>query len=260
MNLYQLTEVQLLFYALIFLRCIAFIFSSAIFGQMQISTPVKILLSLLLAICLGPTLKMSANFSTGIQTQIIAFAAMEVVFGLMLGFLTRLVLFALGQTGELVSTALGLNSAQLFNPALGVSSTAFDQLYVLLGTLLFLSLRGHHLLLIGLQQSFDVLSIGFTQSLTLSSQFLGTIVQKLMWISLQMASPVMVSIMLANVALGILGKAVPQLNVLVTSFPVTILLGMGVIFICLPMLLAEMNGITVFSEEVFKAAFQELRR
>ncbi len=76
--------------------------------------------------------------------------------------------------------------------------------------------------------------------------------QMALLLTIKMCAPVIVTILLVNLAFGILGRAVPQINVLVTSMPVTIMLGMTVVFICLPLLTMEMTGlIEITSSKLF---------
>lgn len=242
-NWNALNEAQILLFALILLRMVAFVVSSAVFGSPTVSSPVKVLLSLVLAMLVFPSVKLgSVNYGL-ISNEIIGLAVRELLVGLSLGFLTRLFFFVVTMTGDLVSVSVGLSASQLYNPMLGSNGNALDSFYSALGTLVFLAINGHHMLITSMVQSFTLVPVG---SMTLNVGPFAEMAaygQDVMLMAIRMCAPVLVTILLVNLAMGILGRAVPQINVLVTSMPVTIMLGMAVVFICLPLLILEMNGV-----------------
>lgn len=242
-NWSTMTEAQILLFALVLLRMLAFIVSSAIFGSPSISAPIKILLSIAISVVLFPSVKAASVDYSLISNEIIGLAVRELLVGLVLGFLTRLFFFAVTITGDLVALSVGLSSAQLYNPMLGSHGNTIDQFYSTMGTLIFLTIGGHHMLLSGIAQSYELVPVS---SLSLKLAVFADIAaygQTIIMIGIKMCAPVLVTIFLANMAMGILGRAVPQINVLVTSMPVTILLGMAVVFLCLPLLIMEMTGL-----------------
>jgi flagellar biosynthetic protein FliR len=243
LDLFHLPEGQILLFALILMRMTAFVVSSAVFGSPSVSVHVKILLSVTMAILIFPTVRAASVDYSLISNDIILLTAREILVGLTLGFLTRLFFFAVTMTGDLVSISVGLNASQMFNPVLGQNGNSLDQFYSVLGTLVFLTLNGHHILISALSQSFDYIPVS---SLSLNVGVYGemaTFGQGILLMCVKICAPVIVAILMTNLAMGILGRAIPQINVLVTSMPVTIMVGMGVVFICLPLLVMEMNGI-----------------
>lgn len=243
LNIYELPQAQILLFALILLRMSAFVISSAVFGSPSVSVQLKILLSITLAILIYPTVKVGPADLTVISNEIVSLAVRELLVGVTLGFLTRLFFFAVTMTGDLVSISMGLNASQLYNPMLGQNGNTVDQFYTTIATLVFLAVNGHHLLIAALAQSFDMVPVA---SLQINAGVYGEIAtfgQSILVMAIKMSAPVIVAILVANLAMGILGRAVPQINVLVTSMPVTIMIGMAVVFICLPLLVLEMNGL-----------------
>lgn len=243
MNIYQLTEAQVLFFGLVLLRMLAFVFSSALFSLPAINVTVKILFSLVLALCLYPTIPGIASVADGMQGDLPLLAAREALIGLVLGFLTRIFFFALSMVGEIASVSIGLASAQMYNPMADAHGGVLEQLHVLLGSLLFLLLGGHHVMISALAQSFEMIPLATLSMKTGPLAEMALFGRDLLVLTLKMSAPVLVAILIANMAMAILGRAVPQLNVLVTSFPVTIMLGLVVLLISLPLMIFEMNGL-----------------
>jgi len=252
------TEAQILLFALILLRMIAFVVSSAIFGSPLVNTPVKILLSLVLSIMLFPVVRTgSVNYEL-ISNEIIGLAVRELIVGLSLGFLTRLFFFVVTMTGDLVSMSVGLSASQLYNPMLGSNGNSMDQFYTTLGTLVFLAINGHHMLLSAISQSYDILPVSSLSLNVGPFAEMAVFGQAVLIMAIKMCAPVLVTILLVNLAMGILGRAVPQINVLVTSMPVTILMGLTVVFICLPLMAMEMNGVVEITASKLFAVMKHL--
>lgn len=243
MNLYALSEVQILVFSLVLLRMTSFVFSAAVFSAPVVSVPVRILFSLILAMSIYPLVKTDPSVFEGFTANLPFLAVREVMIGLIIGFLSRLFFFAVSMVGDLISVSLGLSAAQLYNPMMQSQGGILEQFHVILGSLLFLVLNGHHVLIMALTQSFDMVQVGVMSFKTGGLAEIALFGADLLVITIKMGAPVMVAIFLANLAMGILGRAIPQLNVLVTSFPVTILMGMGTMFICMPLFITEMHGL-----------------
>ena len=243
MNVYQLTEIQVMFFVLVLLRMMGFVFSAAVFSMPAMNAQLKVLFCMALAMLLYPIVRISPEATSQLDGQIILMAGREVLVGLLMGYLTRLFFFAVSMTGELISISLGLGSAQLYNPMMASQGGVIEQFHVILGTMFFLLLNGHHLLLGALAQSFELIEVGQISIKTGPLAEIAVFAQDLLILTLKMSAPVLVSILIANLAMGILGRAIPQINVLVTSFPVTIMLGLMVMFIGIPLFVMEMNGL-----------------
>ena len=253
LNWSAMTEAQILLFALVLLRMIAFIVSSAFFGANAVQVHVKILLSITLSMVLYPVVRIGHVDYLTISNEIIGLAIRELIVGLALGFLTRLFFFVVTMVGDLVSMSVGLSASQMYNPMMGSNGNVLDTFYSTLGTLIFLSINGHHMLINAIAQSYQLVPVS---SLSLN---VGPFAEVAMFgrtallLTIKMCAPVIVTILLVNLAMGILGRAVPQINVLVTSMPVTIMIGMTVVFIGLPLMGMEMNGLVeITADNLFK--------
>jgi flagellar biosynthetic protein FliR len=249
-------ETELLAFALVLMRISAFIVSWPVFSVYSVPHHLKILLAVLIAMVLFPVINRSGLSGQALNQDLVFLVMKEVFIGLILGFITRLFFFAVSVGGNLVSTSMGLANGQMFNPALGNSSTTVEQFHVTLATLLFLALNGHHFFLTGLAQSFEALPLSFSGIEIATSTIAkdsGLILQSVTVAGIKIAAPVMVAIFFMNVVMGIVGRAVPQINVLVTSLPVNILAGVLVMIVAIPALVFEMDHQVVeFTEQLFR--------
>lgn len=240
---YALSETQIILFGLIFLRMIAFVVSSVVFGSENISVPIKVLLAVVFSMVVFPSVQVAVPVAGNWSQDLLLLSAREVAVGLSLGFLTRLFFFAVGMTGELISVSIGLGQAQIFNPMLGQNSNTVEQFYNTIAILIFFSLNGHHLLINAIAQSYELVPLAQLKFPAGPFAEMATFVQDMMVMALKMCSPILAAILITNIAMGILGRAIPQINVLVTSMPVTLMLGFALMFICIPLLVMEMHGI-----------------
>ncbi|MCX7978853.1 MAG: flagellar biosynthetic protein FliR, partial [Bdellovibrionaceae bacterium] len=142
MNIYQLTEIQILTFALVMLRITGFVFSAAIIGSGSVPVPVRVLLSLILTITVWPTLNITSAVISGFGESLIYLSLTEVLLGLLIGYLTRIFFLTVEMAGEIASSSMGLSAAQIFNPSLQANTSSIGQFYNILATLLFFSILG----------------------------------------------------------------------------------------------------------------------
>ena len=223
-----------------------------IFGSKLVPAPRKALLSLVVAMVLFPVLKSSQILPLTWKDDLIFLAMREVFVGVFLGFLTRFIFMGVEVAGQILSLTMGLSAVQLINPTFSESSTIMEQFETVLATLLFLALNGHHFLFEALFRSFQLAPVG---ALSLSTQALSQttiLVQEVFVIGIKLAGPMIAVTLFLNIALGIVGRAVPQINVFIISFPVNILVGLFVFMVSIPLLITVLDtDFSTMSEHIF---------
>ena len=251
----QLNEIQILMFGLILLRMSAFVVSAAIFSTSNIPAQLKILAAVVFTIVIfNPiaTNEAMVRLSES-QADLLMLAGREVLVGIVLGFVTRLFFFAVSMAGEIVSISTGLGQAQMYNPIMGSMSNAMEQFYSIIATLVFLSMNGHHTVILGIVESFSStpvaeLSFGYSSFAELVMK-----IQIFFIIGIKISAPVLVSMMIIQLGMALLSRVVPQINVMVTSSSVTVLIGFFIMFVSLPLLVMQMSGVVDFSmNEFFK--------
>lgn len=170
-------------------------------------------------------------------------AIAQVMIGLSTGFIVQLVFAAIVFAGQGVALSMGLGFASMVDPQNGQQVPVIAQLYVINSTLIFLGLDGHLLLIKMLLDSFTSLPLGI-DGITKTN-----IWDVIAWSSrmfaggLLLAMPVIVSLLLVNIGFGIATRAAPQLNIFSVGFPVTLMLGIVLIWLTLPNVLDQFAGI-----------------
>ena len=252
-EIYKFSESEILFFSLVLMRMSAFVVAWPVFGVETVSPQIKTLFALVLTLVVFPTIPLSQAQAAAIQSSMILLVAREVFIGVAMGFLARLFFFAFRIAGEMMSQAMGLSSASMFNPTLGGQSTTIEQFYVTLASMFYLAVNGHHYLIRGLVESFQFLPAAVPTLNTSQFGGVGLMVQEIIELGLRFSAPVLISILVINLVLGVIGKTVPQLIVLVTSFPINILAGFALMIVTLPMLMDQMGDfLTLSTDRVFQ--------
>lgn len=167
--------------------------------------------------------------------------AQQVLIGLSMGFILRLVFGALDLGGQIIAMQMGLSFASLADPQNGLQSPLLSQLYALLGTLIFLALNGHLLLIRLLVDSFTVLPVAPTGADRDWLWVLVTWANQMFAGAVLVALPAITSLLVVNLAFGVMVRAAPQLNIFAVGFPITLVLGLLIILYSLPTLLYQLD-------------------
>ena len=175
----------------------------------------------------------------------------QVGIGLAIGFTVRLIFAALELAGEVVGFQMGLGFASFFNPALNNQSSAVGRFYGQLAAFLFVVMNGHLIVLMAVIKSFDAFPLdqNFLEALKKMKLYeLGTdLFASALWIAL----PVIGMLMFANLALGIVSRVAPQMNIFAIGFPVTLTVGLIGIAATVPLLDQPMLALMERVIEIF---------
>jgi len=223
---------------------IAFVASAAILSAPSVPITAKVLFSLVLTMMVFTSVadnKLIARVADQ-QDNLILLSALELIVGLCLGFLTRMFFFAVSMAGEMISVALGLGQAQIFNPLMGTQGNAMEQFLVMFATLVFLAINGHHLMIQGLIQSFGTIAVANVNISAIQLRDIVLAAQDIFVIAIRMSAPIVISMLVIQIGIGLLSRAVPQINVLSTAASVSTLIGIILLIICLPLMSNQMSG------------------
>jgi len=242
-----MSEMVLIAYGLVFLRLVAFIFSMPVIGTIQFNTQVKILFAVILTAIVAPMISKDVQKTSVTDEWLWVIATYQVVIGLALGFISRFFFFALSIAAEWVGISSGSASAQIFNPASGEQGSVFDQLYIILASVLFFALNAHHVLLISLLESFKKISPFSVSQNSLDVNFLLLYMSETIVSGIKIALPIVMPILVVNIVMGVLARIVPQMNVFVTSLQITFIITIIIMIVSLPLLFEEFSGIIALS-------------
>jgi flagellar biosynthesis protein FliR len=158
----------------------------------------------------------------------------ELLLGATLGFAVKFVFMAVEFAGTLISDAMGISIAAVFNPEMG-RSTEISTILGLMAMLLFLALDLHHDLLAMIVKSYEVLPVGHLRIDNLLQKGI-SIGGQVFILAIKIASPILVGMIIVNVLMGFIYKAAPQVNIFFVSIPVYVVIGLLILFLSTPLL------------------------
>ena len=216
---------------------IAGMFSIApLFGAQTIPVRVRVGGALAISLLIAPSVSPAA-FPDPFSAPGVLAIGTQLLIGLSMGFVLQLLFTGLYLSGELIATPMGLSMAQVTDPVNGIQIPVLGQMVFMLGMLLFLSLNGHLALMHLLLDSFHTLPIS-TEVFAADNYW--QIVQwgkNIFIIGLQVALPAVTALLAANMALGVITRAAPQLNIFAFGLPITTVLGLSMLLLILPELI-----------------------
>ncbi len=221
-----MTNELLATWCVVFLRASGLLALFPVFSAHGIPTRVRISLGALLALLLAPLLPAVQWEGLSIWA-VIGRMAMEVGVGLMFGFVTKLMFFALEFAGLLISTEVGLNVQAMFNPGGTPQSQVTSAILTYLGSVIWLSLDLHHWLLVAFKESYVVLPVGTAQVQETMVREVLSWVGVLFVAGLQMAAPVMAVSFILSLVFSMLGRVVSQMNIFTESASIRLMVGLG---------------------------------
>lgn len=226
---------QLEAYAWVLLRVSGFMMVAPIYGSASVPARVRVVVTLFLTLMFAPLAPRVAWVepfgATGLLT-----AAQQVLIGFAIGIVVQVVFDALLMAGQTIANTMGLGFAQIVDPTRGQGTVVIGQFFLILGTLLFLSMNAHLALLRVLADSFRLLPPGPDAFSATQLATLATWGGKIFEAGTVIALPAVVGLLLVNLALGVVGRAAPQLNLFAVGFPVSMVLGFGMLMLSLPSL------------------------
>ncbi|MDP3650123.1 MAG: flagellar biosynthetic protein FliR [Rhodoferax sp.] len=218
-----------------FLRVLAVFTTAPVFSSRAFPMRAKIALAFFVA--LGTQASLPSMPVIGFNDpQVLGVVIQQVGIGLAIGFVVRLVFAAVELAGEVVGFQMGLNFAAFFDPTLNAQSSAVARFFGQMTALLFVVMNGHLMVLAAVNRSFHSFPVdqNFLEALGQMKLYrLGTdLFASALWIALPMVG----MLMFANLALGIISRVAPQMNIFAVGFPITLVVGLVGIAVTLPML------------------------
>jgi len=233
-----------------FLRVLAMFTAAPVFSSRSIPMRAKIALAFFVALASQASLPAMPVIGFT-DTQALALVVQQVGVGLAIGFAVRVVFSAVELAAEVVGFQMGLNFASFFDPTIGGQSSAVAQFFGQMTSLLFLVMNGHLMVLFAINQSFRSFPVDQNFLETMSRMKLEHLGKDLFASALWIALPMIGMLMFTNLALGIVSRVAPQMNIFAVGFPITLAVGLIGIAVTLPMLDQPFMVLMERSLEVF---------
>jgi len=221
-----------------FLRALALFTALPVLGTRMVPARLRIGLAALIALAAQPTLApLPEAAAIALDSPLaLLLVVQQVVIGLSLGVAVRVVFAAVEFAGEIIGLQMGLNFAGFFDPLSASTATAASRFFGAIVAWLFIVVNGHLLVVAALAQSFAAFPIGpepFAFVREMQPHRWGAEVFSMgLWIAL----PMVTMLLFVNIALGVISRVAPQINIFAIGFPVTLGLGLLGLLLTLPML------------------------
>jgi len=227
-------------------RIIGVISIAPLYGNISVPARVKIALGIMLALIVSPLISTPVIDPMSLPGLLIL--AQQMVIGLAMGFAMRIAFAGIEMAGEISGMTMGFGFASFFDPQTRARSSAISQFLALIMLMVYLATNLHLVVLSTLVQSFDLLPI--SSNLIASGGFLEVVKWggRIFSAGVQLSLPIVAALLITNIALGILTRAAPQLNIFGIGFPLTIGAGFIMLDVALPYLanpitLLILNGV-----------------
>jgi flagellar biosynthetic protein FliR len=225
-------------FILVIARVSGMIVAAPLFGMSGVPNSIRVGFAVTLAFLMLPGLGQTAGLAIPKDLPSLAFVmGQEILVGVLLGFVANLLFQAVRVAGDLISMQTGLSMANMLDPVSHQQTPVLAQVYFYLAMLLFLSLNVHHWLLVALDKSFQLLPVGQLLNIHrwgLLTERVTAMTAEVFLLAVMVALPVVGTLLVVEIAMAFMAKAMPQMNVFIVGLPLKIVAGLWMILVSLP--------------------------
>ncbi|HHX87798.1 MAG TPA: flagellar biosynthetic protein FliR [Firmicutes bacterium] len=232
-----------LVYLLVLARMMGVVFLFPFFNWQGIPVILRVGIALMLAWLIYSSLSGEVIINPSGYLEVVLVLVKEVVVGLALGFLVSLCFSVFLNAGQLMDLGAGLTLSAVFSPQFGSQVTFLGQFYYLLVLVFFLGINGHHLFLAAVAESYQIIPMPARLLSPALAGGMGQVFGYLFALAFQIAAPVMVVLLIVDIALGLIAKTVPQVHVFVEGLPLKIALALVMLGLLLPLMVAAWESL-----------------
>ncbi len=232
-----------------FFRIGGLLMTAPVIGTRSVPVRVRLILAIAITIVIFPVIPEIPDVAP-LSAEGFYISLQQVITGIAMGLCMRVIFVALEVAGQAIGQLMGLMLASMVDPLNGNQVPIVGQFYLLLATLLFLVVDGHLMMIKVLAESFNTLPIGADGISSSGIWEFITWTGHIISMAVIIALPALVSLLIVNLAFGVMTRSAPQLNIFAVGFPIMIILGMLVIFFSLNTFIPHMvqlfdNGIAM---------------
>jgi flagellar biosynthesis protein FliR len=228
-------------YVLVVFRISGLMIFAPLLGSGRIPRRVKGMIALVLAAAMCSAVKSPISLPQTTWELALGIGG-ELAFGLAMGMVLSFTFIAAQWAGEIIGQQMGLNISEVLDPQYGGGGSLVGDLYFLLTLVVFLIIGGHRQMIVGIWSSFEFLPL---MSLGVDRPLFDTVVglfQACTTLAMQLAAPMLVTMLVVDLALGCIGKTMPQINVMTAGLSVRSLLGLVVMLVGIALTVEVMSG------------------
>ncbi|MCI6285147.1 flagellar biosynthetic protein FliR [Selenomonas sp.] len=243
MDLFTLLQDHAAVFLLMLTRCSGIFLIAPFFGSLNIPVQFRAAAAFLFAVVLFPVvdaLGIVAAPSTMLAYGVAVLS--ELFIGWLIGFVAYVCFSAIHMAGKVMDMQVGFAVVNVMDPTSGQQIPLIGSFLYNLGIIVFLVTNGHHMIITALAESFRMVPILTMQPNLSLSMIMVNFVNGIFLTGMKVAMPVTFAILLVNVALGILARTMPQMNIFVVGIPMQLMIGVGVLAMLLPFYVMFLGG------------------
>ncbi len=219
-------------------RAVSLMVAAPAFGHRGMPVLARVGLAASIAFLVSPGLSRELPLE-GFLLQV----AQEALIGLLLGLAVSFAFAAVQMGAAMLAVQMGLSLGGVLDPSFAGQGSVVERFYGLLATVVFFAIDGHHQMLLGLSQSFQLVPVGTVEFPQLSVEGLIGLSGGVFVSALRIALPLAGTLALVDAGLGILGRAVPQFNLLLLGMPLKMLLGLVLMIVTMPLVVGAVSKV-----------------
>jgi len=230
-------------FLMILMRVGAILVMMPIFGERVVPAQVKAALSVVIAVLVYPVLNVPlTQVPTDSTVQLLLAMGGEILIGIVIGFVSRIVFAAVQTAGELMGFQMGVAIANVIDPVSSTQVSILSEFLYLMALLIFVTVDGHHIFLAAITESYRTIPAlgGIFGSHAVREMVLLT--RDVFVTGLRLSAPVVAVVFFVNVSLGLIARTVPQINVFIVGFPVQVFAGLLFLGLAMPFIVALIAG------------------
>ena len=228
-------------FVLIATRVLAVLATSPVMGLRNVPAQARLGLGLFTALILLPVLAKD-GLPAGVDVNWTTLAG-EALVGALSGFAATLAYTAIAFGANLLDFQAGFSMASLYDPTFGTQGAILERFYSAMAALLFFQTDAHHLIIQALVQLFGVVPLGTFSLTRINPDLLAQIAAGSFVIAIELVFPVMVALLLADIALGVLAKVAPQFGIFSIGLQVKVALALGALALTMPLLMPRLHAL-----------------
>jgi flagellar biosynthesis protein FliR len=203
------------------------------FNSTMVPARARLIIAVGISVGIAP-LALHGQAIPGDALRIAGLALKEIVIGLGFAFSIACLFAAIDAAGSMIDTQIGLTYGSLINPVDNTQSGSISQLYSMVGILVFIAIDGEAWVIRGLSRTYELVPMLATPSISKLTQAATSAFAGIFTAALEVAGPVLLALILTDVAFGLVSRVVPQLNIFAVGFPMKIIVGLLITAAALP--------------------------
>ncbi len=235
---------------IVFARLMGFIRFAPIFNRKEIAGIVKLAFAFILTIILTPLLKPT----TPPQDSMLLLLLLNFAAGAIIGYIAQIIILAIESGGDMINTQMGLSSAMVMDPSTNSQTSILSRVITLLGLIIFMEIGGFYWIINAFLRSFElfpIYAVAIPLEKIINLDYLVTTTSNVLYIGLQIASPVLLATLGQDLILGVISKTAPQVNVFQLSFLFKPVFGAAIMIWILPMLINVISDFFLSFSQIY---------